>query len=188
MAARRAPPANCPAAQSLNLELMQEFLFYFFAILTLVFGLLVVASPSRRNPAASVFFLVLTLVCLAGLFVLLHAFFLAAVQIIVYAGAVMVLFLFVIMFLNVQQESHRPRTGTRMALSVLIAGAIVALLSRALGAASASPAFPQPAVEGGTGPLGTVLFTEYVLPFEVISVLILVAIIGVVCLGKKELK
>src|SRR6186713_2386019 len=85
-----------------------DILFYAFAALTLIFGALVVANPFSRNPVTSAMFLVLTIISMAGLFVLLHAFFLAAVQVLVYAGAVMVLFLFVIMLLNIKSEvSHR---------------------------------------------------------------------------------
>src|SRR5512134_4003904 len=86
---------------------MQDVLFYIFAALTLLCGFLVVANPFSRNPVTSAMFLVLTMGCLAGLFVLLHAFFLAAVQILVYAGAVMVLFLFVIMLLDLRAEERR---------------------------------------------------------------------------------
>ena len=86
---------------------MQDALFYIFAFLTLVFGLLVIANPFSRNPVTSAMFLVLTIISLAGLFVLLHAFFLAAVQVLVYAGAVMVLFLFVIMLLDLKAEERR---------------------------------------------------------------------------------
>ena len=86
---------------------MQDILFYIFAFLTLVFGFLVVANPFSRNPVTSAMFLVLTIISLAGLFVLLHAFFLAAVQVLVYAGAVMVLFLFVIMLLDLKEEERR---------------------------------------------------------------------------------
>ena len=82
-------------------------LFLYFAALTLVFGFLVVANPFSRNPVTSAMFLVLTIVSMAGLFVLLHAFFLAAVQVLVYAGAVMVLFLFVIMLLDLKEEERR---------------------------------------------------------------------------------
>src|SRR5437588_1928530 len=85
----------------------QDILFYVFAFLTLLCGLLVVANPFTRNPVTGAMFLVLTIVSMAGLFVLLHAFFLAAVQILVYAGAVMVLFLFVIMLLNLKEEEAR---------------------------------------------------------------------------------
>src|SRR3954467_2207131 len=86
---------------------MSEVLFYIFAFLTLGFGFLVIANPFSRNPVTSAMFLVLTIGSLAGLFVLLHAFFLAAVQVLVYAGAVMVLFLFVIMLLDLKAEERR---------------------------------------------------------------------------------
>src|SRR5436853_5240865 len=86
---------------------MQDVLFYIFGFLTLLCGLLVVANPFSRNPVTSAMFLVLSITSLAGLFVLLHAFFLAAVQVLVYAGAVMVLFLFVIMMLDLKEEQRR---------------------------------------------------------------------------------
>ena len=84
-----------------------DILFYVFAALTLLCGVLVIANPFSRNPVTSAMFLVLTIISMAGLFVLLHAFFLAAVQILVYAGAVMVLFLFVIMLLDLKEEQRR---------------------------------------------------------------------------------
>ncbi len=83
---------------------MQEIFFYIFAALTLLCGFLVVANPFSRNPVTSAMFLIVMMACLAGLFVTLHAFFIAAVQILVYAGAVMVLFLFVIMLLDLKEE------------------------------------------------------------------------------------
>src|SRR5580698_935636 len=83
---------------------MQDILFYIFAALTLLCGALVILN---RNPVNSAMFLVLSIASLAGLFVLLHAFFLAAVQVLVYAGAVMVLFLFVIMLLDLKEEQRR---------------------------------------------------------------------------------
>src|SRR5215831_4989746 len=86
---------------------MQDILFYLFAAATLLCGLLVVANPFSRNPVTSAMFLVMTIVSMAGLFVMLHAFFLAAVQVLVYAGAVMVLFLFVIMLLDLKAEERR---------------------------------------------------------------------------------
>src|SRR5271169_5709733 len=83
---------------------MQDILFYIFAAMTLACGALVILN---RNPINSAMFLVLSIASLAGLFVLLHAFFLAAVQVLVYAGAVMVLFLFVIMLLDLKEEQRR---------------------------------------------------------------------------------
>src|SRR5712671_7622513 len=86
---------------------MQALLFYIFAGLTLLCALLVVANPFSRNPVTSAMFLVLTIASLAGIFILLDAFFLAAVQVLVYAGAVIVLFLFVIMLLDLKEEQRR---------------------------------------------------------------------------------
>src|SRR5260370_30082958 len=83
---------------------MQDYLFYIFAAFTLICGALIIVN---RNPVNSAMFLVLAIASMAGLFVMLHAFFLAAVQVLVYAGAVMVLFLFVIMLLNLKDEERR---------------------------------------------------------------------------------
>src|SRR5476649_2895545 len=99
-----------------------DVLFYVFAVLTLLCAVLVIANPFTRNPVTSAMFLVLTIVSMAGLFVLLHAFFLAAVQILVYAGAVMVLFLFVIMLLDLKEEESRKIKAGVGALGVLAAG------------------------------------------------------------------
>src|SRR2546428_9811055 len=104
---------------------MQPFLFYIFAGLTLLCALLVVANPFSRNPVTSAMFLVLTIASLAGLFVLLHAFFLAAVQVLVYAGAVMVLFLFVIMLLDLKAEERRKIKGVGVAGGVISVGTIL---------------------------------------------------------------
>src|SRR5690349_19516213 len=99
---------------------IQDFFFYFFAALTLLCGFLVIANPFSRNPVTSAMFLVLTIVSMAGLFLLLNAFFLAAVQILVYAGAVMVLFLFVIMLLDIREEEKRRIAGAVAAMSILV--------------------------------------------------------------------
>src|SRR5256714_8644175 len=96
---------------SIALRTMHDVFFYIFAALTLICGLLVVANPFSRNPVTSAMFLVLTIGSMAGLFVLLEAYFLAAVQILVYAGAVMVLFLFVIMLLDLREEQRRQLSG-----------------------------------------------------------------------------
>jgi len=168
---------------------VHDTLFYLFALLTLVFGFLVVANPFSRNPVTSAMFLVLTIGSLAGLFVLLHAFFLAAVQVLVYAGAVMVLFLFVIMLLDLRVEERR-RLGAMSVVAGLVAvGAILALfLQSLLPQNSTLGAAAAPQLEGGTATLGKLLFSRYVLPFEIVSLLLLVAMIGVVLLSKKDLK
>ncbi len=166
---------------------MQDILFYSFAFLTLVFGFLVIANPFSRNPVTSAMFLVLTIVSLAGLFVLLHAFFLAAVQVLVYAGAVMVLFLFVIMLLDLKAEERRRIKLLGVIGGVISAGAILVIFLRSLLNAPLD-ATELPSLEGGTVALGRLLFTQYLLPFEIISVLLLVAIVGVVLLSKKDLR
>src|SRR5712664_715560 len=111
---------------------MSDALFYILALLTLVFGFLVVANPFSRNPVTSAMFLVLTLGSLAGLFVLLHAFFLAAVQVLVYAGAVMVLFLFVIMLLDLKAEERRKINKIGLGAGMLTVLAIGWLFFQAL--------------------------------------------------------
>jgi NADH-quinone oxidoreductase subunit J len=165
---------------------MQDLLFYLFAAATLICGVLVVANPFSRNPVTSAMFLVLTIVSMAGLFVLLHAFFLAAVQVLVYAGAVMVLFLFVIMLLDLKEEEQRQVKRAGAIAGVLTVAVIYTIFLSVFPSLNSSPSAPQ--IEGGTAALGRALFTEYLLPFEIISVLLLVAMIGVVLLSKKELK
>ena len=164
-----------------------DLLFYFFAAMTLLCGLLVVANPFTRNPVTSAMFLVLTMVCLSGLFVLLHAFFLAAVQIVVYAGAVMVLFLFVIMLLDLQEEEQRKIKFISMGLGgASVGGLLLLMVVSILGGDAGKPGYPR--VEGATDQLGELLFTGYLLPFEIVSVLLLVAMVGVILLSKKDLK
>jgi NADH-quinone oxidoreductase subunit J len=165
---------------------ISDILFYIFAALTLGCGALVIANPFSRNPVTSAMFLVLTIISMAGLFVLLHAFFLAAVQILVYAGAVIVLFLFVIMLMDLKAEAMRKIRFYGVAAGLISVGVILAIFLKSLGATPLDPASP-PAVEGGTEALGKLLFTNYVLPFEVVSVLLLVAMIGVILLSKKKL-
>lgn len=167
---------------------LADVLFYLFAALTLGCGALVVANPFSRNPVTSAMFLVLTIVGLAGLFVLLHAFFLAAVQVLVYAGAVMVLFLFVIMLLDLKEEERRRIRVFGLVSGLVSVGAMVGLFLHALAATRPGRGLPAPALEGDPAPLGKLLFTEYLLPFEIVSVLLLVAIVGVILLSKRDLK
>jgi len=163
-----------------------DVLFYVFAALTLLCGVLVIANPFSRSPVTSAMFLVLTIISMAGLFVLLHAFFLAAVQIIVYAGAVMVLFLFVIMLLDLKEEQRRKIKFFGLVAGLVSVGTVVSIFVKSLASvkADASP----PTLEGGTNALGKLLFTQYTLPFEIVSVLLLVAMVGVILLSKKKLE
>src|SRR4051812_36755328 len=167
---------------------MQDLLFYIFSGLTLVCALLVVANPFSRNPITSAMFLVLTIASLAGIFILLHAFFLAAVQVLVYAGAVMVLFLFVIMLLDIREEQRRRVRKFGLITGVISVAAISAVFAKTfLGSQTLRAAAPMPAVAGATRPLGELLFSQYLLPFEIVSVLLLVAMVGAILLSKKDL-
>jgi NADH-quinone oxidoreductase subunit J len=167
---------------------METILFYLFAALTLVCALLVVANPFSRNPVTSAMFLVLTIISMAGLFVLLHAFFLAAVQVLVYAGAVMVLFLFVIMLLDLKDEERRRIKKFSLVAGLISVGSIVMLFVKSILAANPGANLSAPMLEGEPAALGKLLFTQYLLPFEVVSILLLVAMVGVILLSKKDLK
>ena len=163
---------------------MADALFYIFAGLALIFGVMILVS---KNPVNSAMFLVLTIASLAGLFVLLEAFFLAAIQILVYAGAVMVLFLFVIMLLDLKAEERRKIKILGIAGGVIAVGAIAALFFKSL-VNTPLAATRLPDFHAGTIDLGKLLFSQYLLPFEIVSVLLLVAMVGVILLSKKDLK
>jgi NADH-quinone oxidoreductase subunit J len=166
---------------------VETLLFLIFAGLTLACGFMTVANPITRSPVASALFLVLTMVWLAGLFVLLHAFFIAAVQILVYAGAVMVLFLFVIMLLDIKEEERRRFNRFGIAAGAIAVVAILGIVAVTI-LRSGVGAGARPELEGSTHALGSILFRQYLLPFEVVSVLLLVAMLGVILLSKRELK
>ncbi|WMJ74437.1 NADH-quinone oxidoreductase subunit J [Cytophagaceae bacterium ABcell3] len=165
---------------------MDQIIFLVLSILSVGGALAVVFS---RNPVYSVLFLVLTFFSIAGHFVMMNAQFLAIVHIIIYAGAVMVLFLFVIMLLNLNKSSN-PEQSFMVKLSGAISGGL--LLLALLGAFRGLEETPVEAVmdseAGLVSNLGRVLFTDFILPFEVSAVLFLSAMIGAVMLGKKNLK
>ncbi|MFT2010235.1 NADH-quinone oxidoreductase subunit J [Pontibacter sp. 13R65] len=163
---------------------MTDNLFFFLASLTLLCALMVVIS---KNPVHSVLFLILTFFTITAHYVLLNAQFLAAVNIIVYAGAIMVLFLFVIMFLNQNQE--RVKTSLISKFTGTIAGGLLfVVLIAAMKEATVRTYNPETfdSQIGMVENLGKVLFGDYLLPFELASVLFLVAMVGAVMLGKKE--
>src|SRR3954466_2680667 len=160
---------------------MQDYLFYIFAALTVICGALVIIN---KNPINSAMFLVLSIASMAGLFVLLHAFFLAAVQVLVYAGAVMVLFLFVIMLLDLKEEQRRKVNTFGAVTGVASVAAIGYVFYQSIRNTSLPNALARS--EGDTVVLGKLLFTDYVLPFEILSVLLLVAMVGAILLRKKD--
>ncbi len=168
---------------------MENTLFHIFAALTLLCGFLCVANPFSRNPVTSAMFLVLTMISMSGLFVLLQAFFLAAVQILVYAGAVMVLFLFVIMLLDVKEEERRRFNRFAIALGGVSVIGLGCILFSTIRESKVGEGLKLVAVKGSdTAALGKALFTQHLLPFEVVSVLLLVAMVGVILLSKKDMK
>ena len=162
-------------------------LFYLFAAVAVLASLLVIA---QRNPIYSVLLLIASFGALSGLYVLLEAPFAAVIQIIVYAGAIMVLFLFVVMLLNAPQEEtdldvrSGPRSGP-LWFGALLAVTLAVQLVWALGRTVESGAFPGAAVSS-VSEIGRVLFTDYAFAFEVTSVLILVAMVGAVVLARRE--
>jgi NADH-quinone oxidoreductase subunit J len=162
-------------------------LFYFLTFLTLFAALGVVFS---RNPVYSVLSLILTFFCLSGHYILLNAQFVAAVNVIVYAGAIMVLFLFVIMFLNLNQETEQTqhRSALVKAAGVISGGLLLVLMIAVLKDADTGSYKAEnfDSQIGMVENLGRLLFTKYLLPFELVSVLFLSAMVGAVMLGKKE--
>ncbi len=180
--------------------------FWFFAVWAVVSALLCI---TRSNPIASALWLVSTMFALAGIYVLLHAQFIAAVQVIVYAGAIMVLFLFVIMLLNVGEEQRQMKRWPFWVLGIGIAGVLGAQLlvlgqyqpQRLADEVSTQPSPVDPALvfpdgaasalavaeRGVVGAVAEPLFQAYLIPFEITSLLLLTAIIGAVVLAKKKL-
>lgn len=162
-------------------------LFYFLTFITLFAALGVVFS---KNPVYSVLCLILTFFCLSGHYILLNAQFVAAVNIIVYAGAIMVLFLFVIMFLNLNQETEQVHHQSLLmkAAGVISGGLLLVLMIAVLKDADVGSYQAEnfDSQIGMVENLGRLLFSKYLLPFELVSVLFLSAMVGAVMLGKKE--
>lgn len=163
---------------------MTLYLFYFFSFVAIFSALLVVFS---KSPVYSVLYLIITFFAIAGHYVLLSALFLAAVHVIVYAGAIMVLFLYVIMLLNLNKETEPHKSNLLKIGAVVCAGLLMLVLVGAL--RSSLQLHPAPSEALGTVKnLGRILFTEFLLPFEVSSILLLAAMVGVVMLGKRDEK
>ncbi len=164
--------------------MVHKLIFLYFAAVILVSAVLMI---TRKNPIHSVMFMLLLFFHIAGVFVLLNAEFLAAVQLIVYAGAILILYLFVVMLLNVDQEAQSSRANRfwpwMVAFGVLIAGEVILLISRGTFPANAG----QP-MQLGTGvrELGEVIYQKYTVPVEAASVILLVGLVGAVMLAKKR--
>jgi NADH-quinone oxidoreductase subunit J len=164
-------------------------LFYFFGALAVIASLLVIA---QRNPVYSVLLLIASFGALSGLYVMLDAPFAAAVQIIVYAGAIMVLFLFVVMLLNAPHEdtdyderTHPLLRPGPMRFGAALAIALILELIWALSRSAPASTFANPAVTS-IAAIGRSLFTDYAFQFEVTSILILIAMVGAVVMARQE--
>lgn len=163
-----------------------EMTFWGLTLIAILSALGVVVT---KNPVYSVLYLIITFFSIAGHYILLNAQFLAAVHVIVYAGAIMVLFLYVIMMLNLNREAE-PHKPAWVKIAAVVAGCI--LMVTLVGALKAADAIPLPtnvnASVGLVENLGSVLFKEFLIPFEVSSILFLAAMVGAVMIGKREIK
>jgi NADH-quinone oxidoreductase subunit J len=160
-----------------------EILFWALAALSLFSAVMVITS---KNPVYSVLWLILTFFSISGHYILLNAQFLAIVNIIVYAGAIMVLFLFVIMLMNLSKETEPQKSRWMKMAGAIAGGSLLLVMVAALRDAEAGTAQVAYGEIGLIENLGKVLFTEYVVPFEISSILFLSAMVGAVVIGKKD--
>jgi len=166
--------------------MISPFLFWGFALLMLIFGAAVIIN---RNPVASALSLVVSFLGLAALFVLLDAYFIGVIQVLVYAGAIMVLFLFIIMLLDLRAEKLRKINWVASAGGIAVAvGFLIQIFSVVEKFTAAKQPFPplsNPASDD-VHRIGLSLFTNYNLPFQIIGIVILVATVGVIVLSRRE--
>jgi NADH-quinone oxidoreductase subunit J len=165
----------------------EKILFIVFAAAALITALNVLV---QRNPLYSALSLIGTLASLSAVYLTVRAQFIAAIQVVVYAGAIMVLFVFVIMLLNVPKDQPliEKQKGLRL-LAIPFAGVLIAeffIVLHRLPSRAMPPAAADDKALGTTWSIGTALFTDYLLPFEVTSVLILMAVVGAMVLARRE--
>jgi NADH-quinone oxidoreductase subunit J len=170
--------------------MVETALFTVLAVVTVITAILVIV---QRNPVASAIYLIITLFSLAGVYLLLNAQFIAVIQVLVYAGAIMVLFLFVIMLLNLEKEKrlvtrHRLQKVLGVFLGIVLLAQVGMIFNSVLLEGSKGKFPPEKvAALGNTEVVARLLFTDYLLPFEITSVLLLVAIIGAIVLAKRQI-
>ncbi|MGD9897070.1 MAG: NADH-quinone oxidoreductase subunit J [Candidatus Methylacidiphilaceae bacterium] len=162
---------------------MEGFLFWFSAIVLLGSAIAVIVN---RSPVASALSLVTMILALAGLFGLLGAYFLAAVQVWVYAGAVMVLFLFIIMLLDLKAEEGAPLRGLGIGAGLLMVILLGVGFWRAIPVSAWETNGAGATAANDATAIGHLLFSAYVLPFEAVGLLLLVAMVGVIVLSKRD--
>ena len=154
----------------------QQVLFYLFAAFAVVSALGMVLNV--RNTVAAALSLVVTMVALAGIYVLLEAHLVAAIQVMVYGGAIVVLFLFVVMLLNLRSDAFAPGRARLQKLAGALLG--IALLAQIVRSSVALPA-----ISGNTEQVGWALYTDYLVPFELASMLLLAAMVGAILFARK---
>lgn len=160
-----------------------QILFIILSVVALFSALMVVTS---KNPVYSVLWLIVTFFCISGHYILLNAQFLAIVNIIVYAGAIMVLFLFVIMLMNLSKDTEPQKSKWLKIVGALAGGCLLLVLIAALRQTETQMADLTSGNIGLIQNLGKVLFEQYVVPFEISSILFLSAMVGAVVIGKRE--
>ena len=169
--------------------MLELVLFYIFAAVAVLSAIMVI---TRRNVVHSAAFLGGTLFAVAGIFLTLRAEFLAGVQVIVYVGGILVLFVFVIMLIAVERSAFERQYNRQWTVAVVTAGILIVEIAYAVYQGKDSFVLPAPAVApaaavvGNSQQVGTALYTVYLLPFEIASILLLVAMIGAVVLAKKR--
>lgn len=163
----------------------QVALFYFFSLIAVFSS---VVAVTNRRPTYGVLALAVTMLALSGLFVLLKAYFVAVIQILIYAGAILVLFLFVIMLLGVgKQDPPEKVSKLNRIFRLLLPAALLSELAFLILAFGMPPSAPQD-LAGTVEAIGQALFRDYLLPFELVSGILLIGIFGVVGLAHKELQ
>ena len=165
--------------------MINQLIFAYFAAVIIISAVLVI---TRKNPVHSVMFMLLLFFHIAGVFVLLNAEFLATVQLIVYAGAILILFLFVVILLSVEREAQAARANRfwpwLTGFGFVIAGEIALLVLR--GSFPGEGKLAVKVAGAGVKELGVELYTKYLVPFEISSVILLVGLVGAVMLAKKK--
>ena len=170
--------------------MFEMFFFILLAVATTITAILVIV---QRNPVASAIYLIITFFCLAGIYLLLNAQFIAFIHIWVYAGAIMVLFLFVIMLLNLEKEKKLITPHKLLKFFGVLLGAVllaqIGIVFHSVLLEGSKGNFPAEKVTllGNTQVVARLLFTDFLLPFEITSILLLVAIIGAIVLAKKQI-
>jgi NADH-quinone oxidoreductase subunit J len=162
---------------------ISQILFWILSVIALFSATMVISS---KNPVYSVLWLIITLFTISGHYVLLNAQFLAVVNIIVYAGAIMVLFLFVIMLMNLSKDTEPQKSKWFKLAGALAGGCLLLVLVAALQTVEKQQTELNTGNIGLIQNLGKALFTDYVIPFEISSILFLSAMVGAVVIGKKD--